>query len=159
MKGKNIMCKKLIKRLAAALISCVCVVSCFMVSAYADGNIDLANVITETQRNPDEGDTSTWLTVKPSDGEVGVRIVSNDGKEIIAVDNYGGIYINGDIYANGKIVSNGEEITSADSNNTESAKQTGFFDPRDGFLYLGLVINLIFLICLAVKVHGYSQKK
>ena len=152
------MCKTIIHRFMAALILCVCFGSFLTISAFADGNVDLTSVITETQRNPDEGDTSAWLTVTPSESEAGVRIVSNDGKEIVAVDNYGGVYISGDVYTNGKFIVNGEEIAASGNANSETEKKVGFFDPRDGFIYLCLIANLILGICLAVKLHGYAQK-
>ncbi|CAH1059498.1 hypothetical protein [Paenibacillus pseudetheri] len=42
-----------------------------------------------------------WLTLRA--GEGGIRIASNDNtKELIAVDNNGGIYLNGDVYINGR---------------------------------------------------------
>lgn len=46
-------------------------------------------------------DKKNWMTLRA--GEGGIRIVSNDNtKELVAVDNYGGIYLNGDVYVNGK---------------------------------------------------------
>lgn len=46
-------------------------------------------------------DTPHWLTVRI--GQEGLRIVSHDGaRELLAVDQYGGIYLNGDVYVNGK---------------------------------------------------------
>ena len=51
-------------------------------------------------RWPEFADKSEWLTIKAGTG--GVKIVSHDGKkELIAVDNFGGIYLNGDVYING----------------------------------------------------------
>lgn len=49
----------------------------------------------------DNSDSTEWITVRMGTG--GIRIVSNDNtKELVAIDNYGGIYINGDIYLAGK---------------------------------------------------------
>ncbi len=46
-------------------------------------------------------DTPQWLTLRM--GQEGLRIVSNDGqRELIAVDVYGGIYLNGDVFVNGR---------------------------------------------------------
>ncbi|CDN42326.1 hypothetical protein, partial [Paenibacillus sp. P22] len=50
--------------------------------------------------NGQEND-SQWLSLRAGTG--GIRMVSNDNThEMIAVDNNGGIYLNGDIYINGK---------------------------------------------------------
>lgn len=46
-------------------------------------------------------DKRNWISIR--NGQGGARIVSNDNtKEIFAVDNDGGVYINGDVYINGK---------------------------------------------------------
>ncbi|RJF28709.1 hypothetical protein [Escherichia coli] len=46
-------------------------------------------------------DKRNWISIR--NGEGGTRIVSNDNtKEVLAVDNDGGVYINGDVYINGK---------------------------------------------------------
>lgn len=46
-------------------------------------------------------DKKGWLSLRL--GEGGLRIVSNDNtKELIAVDNHEGIYLNGDVYVNGE---------------------------------------------------------
>jgi len=45
-------------------------------------------------------DSSQWLSLRAGTG--GVRVVSQDNtKELISIDNYGGIYLNGDVYVNG----------------------------------------------------------
>lgn len=44
-------------------------------------------------------DNKEWLTIKQT--EAGLRIVTVDGeKELVMVDNFGGIYLNGDVYLN-----------------------------------------------------------
>lgn len=49
-------------------------------------------------------DKRNWISIR--NGQGGARIVSNDNtREILAVDNDGGIYINGDVYINGKKLS------------------------------------------------------
>lgn len=58
-------------------------------------------------------DPNDWLTLRAGDG--GIRIVSNDNtKELVAIDNYGGIYLNGDLFLNGKKVN--EEMNVAGEN-------------------------------------------
>lgn len=52
-------------------------------------------------RWPGFADRHGWLTVRLGDG--GVRVVSNDNtRELLAIDNFGGIYLDGDLYLNGK---------------------------------------------------------
>lgn len=46
-------------------------------------------------------DNEEWLTLRAGTG--GIRVVSNDNtKELLAIDNYGGLYLNGDVYINGQ---------------------------------------------------------
>lgn len=78
------------------------------------------------ERNPSQGDTSKWLTIQ--NGDSGVRIVTKDGKEIVAVDNYGGIYLNGDLYLN-------------DSKLTTQANSPVYF-----IILVCMLINLIVLV-------------
>ncbi len=50
-------------------------------------------------------DPKGWLSARL--GEGGFRVVSNDNtKELITVDNFGGIYLNGDLYVNGERLMN-----------------------------------------------------
>lgn len=52
-------------------------------------------------RWPDFADKKGWLSARLGDG--GFRVVSNDNtKELVAIDNFGGIYLNGDVYVKGK---------------------------------------------------------
>ncbi|WP_165820004.1 polysaccharide pyruvyl transferase family protein [Microvirga sp. KLBC 81] len=46
-------------------------------------------------------ETPRWQTIRMA--EEGIRIVSPDGKrELLAIDAYGGVYLNGDLYINGR---------------------------------------------------------
>ena len=59
-------------------------------------------------------ETPKWLTVRM--GEEGLRIVSPDGtRELLAIDQFGGIYLNGDVYVNGRKL------------NTTTAERVGFW--------------------------------
>lgn len=136
---------KRIKKLLSVLLLAV-VLTAIPVFCFAD---DKANVtqygqngeygsVYGSERNPAKGDTSKWLTVQ--NGETGTRIVSKDGKELVAVDNYGGIYINGDLYLNSKK-----------------------FDPNqkyiaNGFMYLLIIISLALNVYL-VSSHKKQQKQ
>lgn len=50
------------------------------------------------KRSPEYNDPKEWTTVISSEG--GTRIVTEDGKEIMLMDNFGGSYVNGDLYLN-----------------------------------------------------------
>lgn len=53
------------------------------------------------QRWEGTDDPNDWLTLRAGNG--GIRIVSQDNtRELVAIDNYGGIYLNGDVYLNGE---------------------------------------------------------
>lgn len=55
-------------------------------------------------RWPGSHDPGQWLSLRLGNG--GYRVVSNDNRhELVAIDNHGGIYLNGDVYLNGKRVS------------------------------------------------------
>ncbi len=52
-------------------------------------------------RWPDFADPNEWLSIRLGTG--GLRIVSHDNtRELMAFDNHGGIYLNGDVYFNGR---------------------------------------------------------
>lgn len=84
-----------------------------------------------SERNPDQGDNSKWLTIKP--GEVGIRIVGEDNKEIVNIDKYGGIYLNGDVYMQNK------KIDPSASNKA------------NGFMYLLIICSLLCNLYLLIS--------
>ncbi|CAH1059491.1 hypothetical protein [Paenibacillus pseudetheri] len=62
---------------------------------------DNSNYVSLEKRDSSTEDNRDWLTIKQS--EAGLRIISNDEKkEIALIDNFGGIYLNGDLYLNNK---------------------------------------------------------
>ncbi|BCG61268.1 hypothetical protein [Paenibacillus sp. URB8-2] len=64
---------------------------------------DSGNYVHLEKRDESTKDKRDWLTIRQS--EAGLRIISNDGqKEIALIDNFGGIYLNGDLYLNNKKV-------------------------------------------------------
>lgn len=98
-----------------------------------------AGSIGAEERNPDEDDRSSWLTIRA--GDYGVRIVTQDGNELIAADNHGGIYLNGDVYLN-----------------QQQLKQTpepDYFNIANGFFYLLLVISLGMNLYCVVKIRRH----
>jgi len=65
-------------------------------------------------------DKREWLTLRL--GEVGLIVVSDDGKsEILSVDKFGGVYINGDLYVKGEKVGAGAAAVSAASPDAAAA--------------------------------------
>lgn len=51
------------------------------------------------ERWPGAGDKGGWLTLRL--GDAGLRVANNDNtREAIAIDNFGGVYLNGDVYIN-----------------------------------------------------------
>ena len=81
-------------------------------------------------RWPGFADKQGWLSARL--GEGGFRIVSNDNtKEVMAIDNFGGIYLNGDVYVNGKLLVPGGSVNP-------------WFDWR--FLSFGLAFTLVNLL-------------
>lgn len=87
-------------------------------------------------------DQNGWLTLRA--GEGGIRIVSNDNtKELVAIDNYGGIYLNGDVYLNGQRLSG-------------SAAETGVMNYA---VYILCIFNVILLCGMAVVIFRYLKMK
>lgn len=85
------------------------------------------------------GEQSNWLTVQL--GERGVRIVNEENREIVIVDKYGGIYLNGEVYVNGE--------------KYEKVKEhRGVFYPQNGFLYLMVIISLGISVLSLIKKRG-----
>lgn len=83
-------------------------------------------------------DPNDWLTLRMGTG--GIRIVSQDNtKELVAIDNWGGVYLNGDLYWNGARLENAEQINFASS--------TGF----------NLSIAAVILCGVAILFMGYKQ--
>lgn len=112
------------------------------INAYSDDNAYSDNVVCQygtagsingEERNPEQDDHSNWLTIHA--GDYGVRIVAQDGRELIAVDNYGGIYLNGDLYLNRNLL------------------KPEIFNIANGMFYLLLVISIVLNIYCVVKVR------
>lgn len=126
--------KRRAKRWMMGLLSAALMLSLAtgMVSAVDESTYGTAGVITEAPRNPEGGDNSNWLTIQSE--EAGTRIVTKDNREVVAVDNYGGIYLNGDVYVKGKML------------------DTEIFRIGNGFMYLLLVISISMNVVILVKI-------
>ena len=100
--------------------------------AYAAGVQDFGtagNVSVQQQPN-DNGGSDDWIVVSPGESGRGVKIVDENGKAVVSVDRYGGIYVDGKLYVNGK------EYKEDDS-------MKAVFTPINGFLYAAVIFSLL----------------
>lgn len=89
-------------------------------------------------------DQNGWLTLRA--GEGGIRIVSNDNtKELIAIDNYGGIYLNGDVYLNGEQWGGGKNF-----GGTENMKYA---------IYILGILNVVLLCSMTIVIFIHLKVK
>ena len=100
-----------------------------------------AGSVSGEECDPGDGDDSNWLTIRA--GDHGVRIVDKDGNERIAVDNFGGVYLNGDVYLNQQMI------------NQVSAAESEKFNIVNGFFYLMLIISLGLNIYCTAKINKH----
>lgn len=83
-----------------------------IVFSYYDDNSDIiifddgeSGMIVGAKRWENATDESRWISIKNGTG--GFQLKSYDGtRELMAVDNFGGIYFEGDLYLNGKKINN-----------------------------------------------------
>ena len=61
------------------------------------------NVSVQQQPN-DNGGSDDWIVVSPGESGRGVKIVDENGKAVVSVDRYGGVYVDGKLYVNGKLL-------------------------------------------------------
>lgn len=127
--------KKIGALILALLLFAMAGISAYAADSTAYGT---AGSIGEEERDPDAGDHSKWLTLRA--GDIGVRIVAQDGRELVAVDNYGGVYLNGDVYLNQELL----EQT--------SSPEPAYFNVANGFFYLLLVTSLGMNIYCVAKI-------
>ena len=125
--------RKSIKRLTKKLLLATLMASLMIggVAAVDQNVYGTAGKITEAPRNPEDGDNSNWLTIQSEDA--GTRIVTADDREVVAVDNYGGIYLDGDVYVKGKLL------------------DIDVFRLGNGFMYLLLVISISLNIVVLIR--------
>lgn len=115
-----------------------------MNSAFAE--TDPTNSITKGPRWSDSEDDKQWLTIKMPDG--GIRIVDQKNQqEFLAIDSFGGIYLNGDIYVKGKML--GEFASS--SKTSENVYN------RDNVILIYISTILVFLSILIVIMYLYKR--
>ena len=87
------------------------------------------NVSVQQQSNGDGG-SDDWIVVSPGESGRGVKIVDENGKAVVSVDRYGGVYVDGKLYVNGKEYKEDDSMKAA-------------FTPINGFLYAAVIFSLL----------------
>ena len=87
------------------------------------------NVSVQQQPN-DNGGSDDWIVVSPGESGRGVKIVDENGKAVVSVDRYGGVYVDGKLYVNGKEYK-------------EDGSMKAAFTPINGFLYAVVLLSII----------------
>lgn len=87
------------------------------------------NVSVQQQPN-DNGGSDDWIVVSPGESGRGVKIVDENGKAVVSVDRYGGVYVDGKLYVNGKEYK-------------EDGSMKAAFTPINGFLYAAVLFSLV----------------
>ena len=89
-----------------------------------------AGSVSVQQQPNDNGGSDDWIVVSPGESGRGVKIVDENGKAVVSVDRYGGVYVDGKLYVNGK------EYKEDDS-------MKAVFTPINGFLYAAVIFSLL----------------
>lgn len=87
------------------------------------------NVSVQQQSN-DNGGIDDWIVVNPGESGRGIKIVDENGKAVVSVDRYGGVYVDGKLYVNGKEYKEDDSMKAA-------------FTPINGFLYVAVIFSLL----------------
>ena len=87
------------------------------------------NVSVQQEPN-DNGGSDDWIVVSPGESGRGVKIVDENGKAVVSVDRYGGVYVDGKLYVNGKEYKEDDSMQAA-------------FTPINGFLYAAVIFSLL----------------
>lgn len=87
------------------------------------------NVSVQQQPN-DNGGSDDWIVVSPGESGRGIKIVDENGKAVVSVDRYGGVYVDGKLYVNGKEYKEDDSMKAA-------------FTPINGFLYVAVIFSLL----------------
>lgn len=95
------------------------------------------NVSVQQQPN-DNGGSDDWIVVNPGESGRGVKIVDENGKAVVSVDRYGGVYVDGKLYVNGKEYK-------------EDGSMKAAFTPINGFLYAAVLLSLVFSLSALTK--------
>lgn len=88
------------------------------------------NVSVQQQPN-DNGGSDDWIVVNPGESGRGIKIVDENGRAVVSVDRYGGVYVDGKLYVNGKEYKEDDDSMRA------------AFTPINGFLYAAVIFSLL----------------
>ena len=93
------------------------------------------------QQQPNEnGGSDDWIVVNPGESGRGVKIVDENGKAVVSVDRYGGVYVDGKLYVNGKEYKEDNGMKAA-------------FTPINGFLYAAVLLSLV------LSFFGFARRR
>ena len=95
------------------------------------------NVSVQQEPN-DNGGSDDWIVVSPGESGRGVKIVDENGKAVVSVDRYGGVYVDGKLYVNGKEYK-------------EDGSMRAAFTPINGVLYAAVLLSLVFSLFALTK--------
>lgn len=109
--------------------------------AITDGETEYGEIYGSTYG---EDDDSRWLTVKLK--ERGLRVIDSEGKDLLLIDQFGGIYINGQLVELNANTNSVEPVNEKQRETTVS------------FLYLLLIINLAVCFILYLKIQKIQEK-
>ena len=84
------------------------------------------------------GGSDDWIVVSPGESGRGVKIVDENGKAVVSVDRYGGVYVHSKLYVNGKEYK-------------EDGSMKAAFTPINGFLYAAVLLSLVFSLFALTK--------
>ena len=84
------------------------------------------------------GGSDDWIVVSAGESGRGVKIVDENGKAVVSVDRYGGVYVDGKLYVNGKEYKEDDSVKAA-------------FTPINGFLYAAVLLSLVFSLFALTK--------
>ncbi|MDP1394621.1 hypothetical protein Q8G28_14655 [Lysinibacillus capsici] len=110
----------------------------------AESNVN--DAISTGTRWPDSEDDKQWLTITMPEG--GVRIVDQKNQqEFLAIDSYGGIYLNGDVYING---------TKLDRQVGSNSIKENVYN-RENVILVYISTILFFLSVIVVLIYMYKR--
>lgn len=89
-----------------------------------------AGSVSVQQQSNGDGGSDDWIVVSPGESGRGVKIVDENGKAVVSVDRYGGVYVDGKLYVNGKEYKEDNSMKAA-------------FTPINGFLYAAVIFSLL----------------
>lgn len=116
------------KKIAMALL--VATLAATPVYAAEIQDFGTAGSVSVQQQSNGDGGSDDWIVVSPGESGRGVKIVDENGKAVVSVDRYGGVYVDGKLYVNGKEYKEDDSMKAA-------------FTPINGFLYAAVIFSLL----------------